>query len=51
LLIRVEDAAAKSPLPESADREWIDEFVYTVHAREIYRKMSALSVIGGGATI
>jgi RNA repair pathway DNA polymerase beta family protein len=41
LLVRVEEAAAKSSLPESADREWIDDFVYQVHQKEV----------GGGATI
>jgi predicted nucleotidyltransferase len=40
LLIRVEAAAAMSSLPESADRAWIDEFVYTIHAREVWHHLN-----------
>lgn len=37
LLVRVEEAAAVSPLPETADRAWIDDFVYSVYAQEFHR--------------
>jgi predicted nucleotidyltransferase len=35
LLVRVESAAAKSSLPDHPDYRWIDDFVVSVHAKEI----------------
>lgn len=40
LLIRVEGASAVSSLPDSADLEWIDNFVADVHEREITLRSS-----------
>ncbi len=48
LLVRVEAASAASSLPDSADRAWIDEFVYTVHAREVWHHLNRMPSIDHG---
>lgn len=37
LLVAVESAAARSPLPEEVDRQWIDDFVAKTYSAEVRR--------------
>jgi hypothetical protein len=43
LLFRVEDEAARSPLPDAPDFAWIDDFVADVYRREVRAPYSALA--------
>ncbi len=46
LLEEVERVAPLSVLPESVDKEWIDDFVFDVYKKEIYRESPELWSVG-----